>query len=573
MGIIRQKIHKATKTSKGKVVFSTILLLMVLGVTGGIVYWQTHKKQIIREKLESAINDKSRGFYSIKYETLDLNEITGYLSLTNVELMYDSTKIEALREIGITPPTLLKIRIPEISISGVETPKAIIGKEINGRKLLIKDPEIEIIYTNQGKDSARNVPTKQVYEQLLGDLRQISVDTIDITGATVTTRSLKTKSRGIQLTDANLQLIDVKIDSNSQADPNRFMFSKEMTVKIGNISWWSDSKLYKFVTKDIVVNSGKRAGAIGSIVMQPQMGEDEFVKSLPTQDDRFDFELRSISIQDLDISKLLDEEFDAGTVDIGSSSFKIYRDLNIKRDTRNRVGSYPHQVLDEVPIPFYVKKMTVRNSFVEYKEKSNITKNAGKVQFYNIFATIGNLTNDKERIARDNTMNADVTCSFLNRSPLKVSWVFYLGNSSGKFNVKGNLGSMNAEELNPLTEPMGPARISNGTIKSVNFDLTGNDYSMNGSVTVLYDDLKVSLLEKDKGEDKWERKGITSLLANILIKNSNPRDDDEEPKVVSVTNQRDTNRSMFNLAWKTLFKGIQESVGIKPKDTNPVARR
>jgi hypothetical protein len=573
MGIIRRKIHKATRTSKGKVIFSTILLLIVLGITGGIVYWQTHKKQIIRKKLEGAINDKSRGFYSIKYESLELNEITGYLSLTDVELMYDSSKIEGLRNIGITPPTLLNIRIPEISITGVETPKAIIDKQIDGQKLLIRNPVIEIIYTMQGKDSARNVPPKEIYEQLLGNLRQINVDTVDIIGATITTRNLKTKRRGIELTDVNLQLLDLRIDSSSQADPNRHMFSKHMTVKAGNVSWWSDDKLYRFVAKAVMVNSGNRTGAIGSFVMDPQMSEDAFVKSLPTQDDRFDFALRNISIQDLDINKLLDEEFVAGSVDVGSSSFKIYRDLNIKRDTKNRVGRYPHQVLDEVPIPFYIKKMTVRNSFVEYKERNDVTKNAGKVQFYDVFATLTNITNDKDRIAKDKTMNADIACNFLNKSPFKVSWVFYLGNSNGRFDVKGNLGSLNAKDLNPLTEPMGPARISEGNIKNVGFDFSGNDYSMNGSVKLLYEDLKVSLLEKDKGEDKWERKGITSLMANILIKDSNPRDDDEAPKVVSVTNQRDTNRSIFNLSWKTLFKGLQQSVGLKPKNPAPVASR
>lgn len=566
---VRQKFKKVTSTSKGKAIFSIILLLIVFGIIAGIVYWQTHKKQIIRERLEAAIENKSRGFYAINYETLDLNEITGYLSLTNVELSYDSLKIDALRRLGFMPPALLKIHIPEIAITGVKTPRAVIDKEIVGQKLVIREPEIEIIYTLEGKDSARNTPTREVWEQILGDLNEISIDTVSITGAKITTRNLKSKQRSIEITGADVQLLGVKVDSAAEADPSRFLFSKEIGLRTGNVSWWSESKLYRFGVKDIAINSGNHSATIGSFVMDPQLSEEAFVNSLPTQDDRFDFSLKNISFEDIDLHKLLDEEIVAGSIIVSSSSFKIYRDLNIKRDTKNRVGRYPHQVLDEVPIPFYVKKVLIRNSFVEYKERNNITKNAGKVQFYDVNGTISNLTNNKTMIAKDNTMSADINCRFLNKTPFKTSWLFYLNNSDGRFKVKGSMGSMNALDLNPLTEPMGPARISKGTIQSVDFDFAGNNYSMSGTLKLLYENLKVSLLEKDKGETKWERKGITSLFANILIKNSNPGDKDEEPRVVSVTNERDTNRSMFNVAWKTLFKAIQETVGIKPK-TKPV---
>jgi hypothetical protein len=59
--------------------------------------------------------------------------------------------------------------------------------------------------------------------------------------------------------------------------------------------------------------------------------------------------------------------------------------------------------------------------------------------------------------------------------------------------------------FNSLAEPMGPASIKEGRFNGLTFDLHGNEYSMNGNVKLLYDDLKVALLEKDKGPPKQIR--------------------------------------------------------------------
>ena len=79
---------------------------------------------------------------------------------------------------------------------------------------------------------------------------------------------------------------------------------------------------------------------------------------------------------------------------------------------------------------------------------------------------------------------------------------------------------------------------------------------------MLYRDIKISLLKKDKKEKKLDKKGIASLLANIVIKDSNPGKGDE-PRTVDVHFNRILNKSFFNLLWKSIFTGIKESVGMK----------
>ena len=141
-------------------------------------------------------------------------------------------------------------------------------------------------------------------------------------------------------------------------------------------------------------------------------------------------------------------------------------------------------------------------------------------------------------------MKATVNSIFLNRTPLRTSWTFYLFNSKGRFDVSGTMGSIDGRALNSLAEPMGPASIEEGTFNEMTFDLHGNDYSMDGNVKMLYEDLDVAILEKDKGANETDKKFLTSLIANLMIKKSNPRGNDEV-RVQQVHLSRDINRSLF----------------------------
>lgn len=460
------------------------------------------------------------------------------------------------------PPILLNIRIPEIIITGVKTPRALIDKEIVGTKLEIKNPSIEIIYTMAGKDSVRNIPTKEVYEQILGDLNQISVDTVELYGANIKTNNLKTKRQTIELSNAFIHLVDVKIDSAANADTTRLLFSKTVSINCDKLSWLSANNLYRYGADTLSISSAGNSVYVKKFYIAPQLAEDAFVRSLPTQDDRFDFSVKDIRITNINFNQLLNESIMADSMLIGSASFKIYRDLNIVRDKKNRVGTYPHQSIEKIPIPVDVKVVALSNSFIEYKERSITTKQTGRVQFHNVQAVIKNLTNNKELIAENNIMSVDIYSSFMGMTPLHILWSFYLNNPNGRFDVKGNLGSFNAKALNVLTEPMGPARLEDGTIKSVSFNLAGHDYAMDGSVKMIYDDLKVAILEKDEETKKLDKKKLASFAANIVIKNSNPSGKND-PRVEQVHFDRNTNRSIFHLSWKTLFKGIKETVGIK----------
>jgi len=125
------------------------------------------------------------------------------------------------------------------------------------------------------------------------------------------------------------------------------------------------------------------------------------------------------------------------------------------------------------------------------------------------------------------------------------------------------MAGLNFKDANSITEPMGPATMEDGRLTNLQFMLAGNDYGITGTVKMLYDDLKISLLERDKGSKELDKKALATFAANIIIKKSNPPGKKDAPRVINVQMERDTNRSIFYFVWKSLFKGIKETAGIK----------
>lgn len=562
MKTIKTKLKKITSTHKGRKIIFGILFFLLIIITAGLWYWNTHKKAIIRNKLENAVREKSGGLYGIKFDSLDMDEIDGYLSISNMKLSCDSTRFLELKKLGKEPSLLMDIHIPEITVSGVKTSRALIDNEIVGRKLEIKKPMINIIYTNPHKDSSRALLPKEIYEQILGNLHFIKADTVLISGAQLKTINQQTKKSSLQIQHISIALLDVKVDSISNADSTRILFAKESSFTCGKLSWSSANNLYDYSVDSVSISSASRLLHIKNFRFTPTLGEDAFVKSLPTQDDRFDFFISDIQIKNINLAQLFEENILADSMLMSSASFKIYRDLAIRRDKKNRLGLYPQQAIQHIPLSFRVGKVILSDGYVEYKERNHITRKSGKVQFYNVYGTISNFTNEKKAIAANNVMTAVISSQFLNKTPLRVTWQFYLLNPKGRFDVKGSIGPVDATLLNPLTEPMGPASIKKGKINGTEFNLQGHDYGMDGSVRFLYEDLTVVLLEKDKGAKKLDKKSLQTFIANIAIKNSNPKKK-QDVRVVQVHFDRDMNRSIFHLSWKTLFKGLRETAGLK----------
>lgn len=326
------------------------------------------------------------------------------------------------------------------------------------------------------------------------------------------------------------------------------------TVSGDGFSLLTDNKRYQLKAGAFSINKEKGIMNISKFAVIPQIGEEAFARSVQYQDDLYHLEFNNISLTGMNAGLLITQRrLEAATVSL-QPVLRIFNDRTVAPNPESKVGKYPHQLLQKVKFPIHIKKMIVNNGSMHYKERGFLSKQTGTVFFKNINATITNVTNIKELVAQNNVLELNATARFMDISSVNTNWKLKLNDPKGSFNVSGTFGAFNAVNMNPVTEPLGMVSIKKGTVNKLTFNLDGTDYKAQGTSTILYNDLKISVLKRDP---EVERAGVRSFLANVFIKDSNPKNGEQRSS--DVLFERDIHKSFFNLVWQAIFAATKKT--------------
>ena len=154
----------------------------------------------------------------------------------------------------------------------------------------------------------------------------------------------------------------------------------------------------------------------------------------------------------------------------------------------------------------------------------------------------------------------------MHKVPLTNSFQFDLSkHKTGDFTMDLDIGFMDSTILNPIAEPMGEFMIKKGTIKRGIAHVKGDNFRATGRGLLLYKDLYMVALKKDKDKPGGvKKKSILSFIGNVLlIKNANPSKDDT-PRYKNFGSERGIHTTFMNLVWKTIYIGVLKTIGLPP---------
>lgn len=292
------------------------------------------------------------------------------------------------------------------------------------------------------------------------------------------------------------------------------------------------------------------------ITVVPTMSEAAFVQSLKSQKDQFNINVKNIVLDGVDLTALLEEKTLIAETMTLQSTIKVFNDRTVKEDTTSKKGKYPQQLIMKMATPVFIKKVTVSNGYISYRERGAVSKEVGDVFFSGVNGTLSNVTNIESFLKQNSMLLVNVKARFLNMSNLTSQWKMPMNTADGAFAITGNVDGFDGKKLNPVIEPLGMGSVKSGTIKSLDFSLNGNDYRAKGEVLMLYNDLKIELLKAK--ENQIKNKNVTSFVANIFIKDQNPSNG--KTRKGDVAFERIMNKLFFNLVWKSIFDGAKKSI-------------
>jgi len=367
-----------------------------------------------------------------------------------------------------------------------------------------------------------------------------------------------------QLQEMDLHASDLLIDSTTQKDTSRFLYCRDIVTELNNYIGKTPSGLYTYTIKYLKLSSlNSRLNAEG-VTLEPVKTGVFFDKSI---NDRYTVHIDSVQLNKFDFLNYHKyRKFNVSSMVIDRGSFSLFSNPKREPTHTDKLKSFPNVVLSTIPADIELDTLVIRHLDVNYTELNNKSKKPGTITFNNTNGRFFNITNNKEALQKNNTTTARVTTYFMNRGELTLLCTFNLTDKDAAYTYKGSLGPMDLKVVNPAVMPLGMVKINDGQLKQINFDYKANSKMAKGRITVLYNDLKVTVLKADTDNQKLKRQTIASLYANIfIIKHDNPDNPGEAPRSFNVNFARPYDMPFFKFTWQSLLTGIKPNVGFDEK--------
>lgn len=217
------------RISKKLLIICSVLAVIICA---GYFVWQKYKYKIARNTLSSTIANQTDSLYSIKYDSLSFDAVTGYATMKNIRIIPDTNRAKKL--IGENmPDILLNVHIKSLTVTGVKTAKALNGNNIVGDSVIIDNPDITLYSMKPlQKGTKIEMEAGTVYKQILGKLDLIKVGFVFVNNVNVKGIDFYTKEKNFDFINGKFLLENVLIDSAHNYDTNRVLFCKQAAFTV-----------------------------------------------------------------------------------------------------------------------------------------------------------------------------------------------------------------------------------------------------------------------------------------------------------------------------------------------------
>jgi len=399
-------------------------------------------------------------------------------------------------------------------------------------------------------------------------IKSLSINSIIIKNATLISKNMSEKSSIKTFNNINASFNHLLIDSSTQFDKSRFLFSKGAELSCRNFLTRTPDSLYFFKVSSLTALATEHKLIAKDVALVPRGDKKEFQRKLSYRGDRYDISFPKIVLNNSDWWSLKsNENLFADEADIYDATIEDYVDRSLPSDSEMNVNDFPSQTFLRVPLKINIRKINFHNMKIKYEEYNPRIKTSSGISFENVNGTLKNLTNVKFAINKDHHVSFSGSAMFMGKVPMQCDFQFDLSKpETADCSIGAQLGPLDKTVLNPFAEPLGFFTVKSGEMKSATIHVDGNVHTMRGTILMLYNDLHLTPLKPGSDSSaNLKKKPVTSFIANVFyIKNNNPSKG-EDPRTIDVVVQRDLHENFFSFLWRTLLTGLLKTIGAPEK--------
>ncbi len=508
------------------------------------------------ERLQQLLKKSSNGLYELTVGDLTVDVLASTIALRNVTVRPDAKQLEALKASGLLPDDVFTFAFKNLHIEGVNLDDAITSKTMDYKLVKLVNPEIEIVHYKAG----RTKPECDFTQRFLKEMQKLSLDKLVVQDGNI---SVHDKQKGTTKRFANVQVLmkDILLNEETRADKSRFLFAKEARLDFHDYSSRTKDGLYNLKIAGVSVNAAQKQITLNKFSFGSPLSKQAFVKKQKQAKEMYGLSIPTVTLTGVDWWSLLNEEDVLATeVEMRGGKFSVY--FNRSLPSKKKLGNFPNQLLLKLPFKLDIARIKIRNLDLSYEEYNPLSQQSGTIYFDNASMDITNAGNQNKA-----PVVVNGTALLMHQVPVRARFEFDMRRAkSGRFSASVHSATPYAGSLlNSFTAPLGMMRVEKGELKKLDATIRGDETGASGTVQVLYNDLKLALLEKDQGKTTLDKKDVTSLLANLVVlKKDNPKGG-KTPRVEQGSFQRDPTGGFMMLVWKTILVGVLKSIGAPTK--------
>lgn len=542
-------------------------LLLLFAILASIAWFLNVKSRpLLSSQIKTLLYNSTDSLYNISFSSVSTNILTGSATLHDVKITADTIRYKELVALKRAPNNLYQVSLKKLAVSHFHPLILYREHKLQIEDVLFDKPEVYMV--NKQLDFNENRaprPIQSPYAFIAKSLKEFSINTIRFKDASFKyiNRNI-IKSQVFSIDNLNITLVDLLVDSTSFEDSKRFYLLKDVIINLKDYNYPTPDKMYnlKLSQLDFRASTGKLR--ISKFAVEPVYDEMKFGKVAGYARDRFDILMNDISLKGINLPLYISrQELRAKEMTIANGYVAVFNNNSLpKKEKENRIGKYPHQLLQNLSSPVSVDKIHLKDINISYSVYNLESQQKGKISFEHTSGVISNATNIPQLRAKKPIMDAKLNTYLMGQGKLDVDFKFNMAVNTGDFSYSGVLQNFNARVLNQITKPLGLVRINRGNVDKLKFDFKADDFGTKGTVDFSYFDLSVALMKNDPEKDHLVKRGFLSFLANALIIKSENPGPDGLLITQKVNYQRPQNTSFFSMIWKSLFIGIKHSVGI-----------
>lgn len=551
-----EKNNKARKPAwKWGVSLVAFFLILILIGRIGMEYFM---KPYISRKIKEAVHESTRKAYGLDFESLELGLLKGNVTIREIKFYPDSARLDS---------TLLwdkvnfrtRISADRLSIKSLSYWQLLMHQKLSIHGMEISTPNIDyrLIKSNQLKADESGIKSfnRYLYKAIQTYLNLAIIDQIRIQNAILTIFPPTEKDTLLILNDLDMNLSDVKIDSQYAKMKSPLM--KNIKISGQSLIWNIPDKFYRIKTGEFGISTFKQRVFIDSLKLKPTLPRYLFSQKIGMETDRIRLLVKHVEVNNLDRKGILNwKKLKARHMIIDKASLRVFHDKKMPA-APNQKTIFPRELLQEIPVPFHLDSLHIMNSRISYSEQKNLVPEPGTINFENVNAKVFNLTNWLQNLQGDSIITIDSRSIVMNEGKLHVIITIPLNDTLGTHTIRGSMGPMPIKTFNPVLENLAFIHVNSGQIKSLHFHMKLDKAKATGAVTMNYEDLNVDLLDKKSLEEKGVNK-LKALLANTFIINKNNHGNSLHASKIRYKHHQQ--KSIFSYWWKSLLSGLLDNV-------------